>query len=73
MRTDLKTTLPLLLVSLLFAAALPNTCLAADTPPKAERPKLYDMQADGKEQVAAALKTAKDENKRLILKFGANW
>jgi thiol:disulfide interchange protein len=38
-----------------------------------ERPKLYDTQADGNEQVAAALKKAKAEHKRVLLKFGANW
>ena len=38
-----------------------------------ERPKLYNTQADGEEQIAAALKTAKAEGKRVILKFGANW
>lgn len=40
---------------------------------KPERPKLYDTNADGKEQIATALKTAKTENKRILLKFGANW
>jgi len=40
---------------------------------KPERPSLYDTAADGKEQIAAALKTAKAEDKRVILKFGANW
>ena len=38
-----------------------------------ERPKLYDTAADGNKQVADALKAAKAENKRVILKFGANW
>jgi thiol:disulfide interchange protein len=40
---------------------------------KPARPKLYDTQADGKEQIAAALKKAKAEQKRVLLKFGANW
>ena len=38
-----------------------------------ERPKLYDTRADGKKQIAAALQTAKAEDKRVLLKFGANW
>jgi thiol:disulfide interchange protein len=37
------------------------------------RPKLYDTQADGNEQIAAALKKAEAERKRVLLKFGANW
>ena len=51
----------------------PDVSVAAETSPKNERPKLYNTQADGKEQIAAALKTAKAEGKRVILKFGANW
>jgi len=35
--------------------------------------KLYDTAADGKQQIADALKIAKTEGKRIILKFGANW
>ena len=46
---------------------------AAESSPKSGKPKLYDTGADGKEQIAAALKTAKAEDKRIILKFGANW
>lgn len=37
------------------------------------KPKLYDTAADGKQQIADALKIAKTEGKRIILKFGANW
>jgi thiol:disulfide interchange protein len=40
---------------------------------KPARPKLYDTQADGKEQIAAALNKARAEQKRVLLKFGANW
>ena len=61
---------------LLFTAILftfvPRPGCAADGPPGG-RNQLYDTAADGKEQIAAALKTAKAENKRVILKFGANW
>jgi hypothetical protein len=46
--------------------------LAAESRPST-KPRLYDTAADGNQQIADALKTAKGENKRLILKFGANW
>jgi thiol:disulfide interchange protein len=66
---------PLLFVPM-FAAILVFTVLsvsrAADSPP-ASRPNIYDTTADGKEQIAGALKVAQAENKRVILKFGANW
>jgi len=35
--------------------------------------KIYDTEADGNEQIAAALKTATDEQKRVLLQFGADW
>jgi thiol:disulfide interchange protein len=65
----------LCLLPLLAAAVVtlvPCAARAADSPPTA-RPVLYDTTAEGKEQIAAALKTAQAENKRVILKFGANW
>lgn len=40
---------------------------------RSERPKLYDTEADGNQQIAAALKKAQAEQKRVLLKFGANW
>ncbi len=61
----------LLLASILIPLA-PWPSRSADGPPAA-RPALYDTAADGKDQIAAALKTAQAENKRVILKFGANW
>ncbi|HEY4416838.1 MAG TPA: thioredoxin family protein [Verrucomicrobiae bacterium] len=36
-------------------------------------PKIYDESADGATQIAAALVTAKKENKHVLLQFGANW
>ena len=54
-------------------AAPSVTGFAAETSNKSERPNLYDTRADGKEQIANALKMAKAEDKRIILKFGANW
>ena len=50
----------------------PLALTAADIPPIA-RPAIYDPTADGSAQIASALKTAQAENKRVILKFGANW
>lgn len=60
-----------LLASIVIPLA-PCPSRAADGPPAA-RPALYDTTADGRVQIAAALKTAQAENKRVILKFGANW
>jgi thioredoxin-related protein len=60
-----------LLVSIVLPL-VPRLARAADEP-KPARPAIYDTTADGKEQIAAALKTAQAENKRVILKFGANW
>ncbi|HEY6226054.1 MAG TPA: thioredoxin family protein [Verrucomicrobiae bacterium] len=43
----------------------------------AEAPKnakvLYDVKANGNEQIKTALAKAEKENKNVILKFGANW
>src|SRR4051812_24290065 len=43
----------------------------------AEAPKggkiLYDTKADGNAQIKSALAKAEQENKNVILKFGANW
>jgi thioredoxin-related protein len=65
----MKPSRPLLLFLLLAALLLPWAARAADAP----RPSLYDTNANGADQIAAALKTAQAENKRVILKFGANW
>jgi thiol:disulfide interchange protein len=56
-------------ICLLILAGL----LSSGEPAKGNRPAIYDTKADGKEQVAAALKQAQKENKRVLLKFGANW
>lgn len=60
----------LLIFTLLLGPAF--ALLAADGP-AVTRPALYDASADGQTQIAAALKTARLEHKRVILKFGANW
>jgi thioredoxin-related protein len=61
----------LFLGSIVISSA-PGQLRAWDSPP-AKPPPIYDTAADGKDQIAAALKTAQAENKRVILKFGANW
>ena len=63
----------LVVLSFVLTASRPNDLTAAEPSQKPARPKLYDTSANGADQIAAALKTAKAENKRLILKFGANW
>ncbi|HUR59036.1 MAG TPA: thioredoxin family protein [Opitutaceae bacterium] len=40
---------------------------------KTNRPNIYNESLDGSRQVADALVTAKRENKRVLLQFGANW
>lgn len=66
-------TIPALTLSVVVAAAAFSVSGAEQPAPKSARPNLYDTSADGKEQIAAALKTAKAEDKRVLLKFGANW
>jgi thiol-disulfide isomerase/thioredoxin len=39
----------------------------------ATRPVIYDPAADGKKQIAAALESAKRENRRVLVMFGGNW
>jgi thioredoxin-related protein len=41
--------------------------------PKAEKPKLYDEEADARQQIAAAVAKAKKENRRVLLQWGGNW
>ncbi len=41
--------------------------------PATSRSALYDTKADGSQQIAEAIKKATADNKRIILKFGANW
>ena len=68
-----KTALLMLVCSIVMVAGQSSVSTAGEPPQKSERPKLYDTSADGKVQIAAALKTAKTEHKRVLLKFGANW
>ena len=49
------------------------TVLAAEPEYPKVGPDIYDAQADGTVQIAAALKQAKAESKTVLLDFGANW
>ncbi|MFQ5413721.1 MAG: thioredoxin family protein [Phycisphaerae bacterium] len=55
------------------ANAMAAILAAADPKPSEKRPALYDTNADGGRQIAAALAAAKRDNKRVLLQFGANW
>lgn len=59
----------LALIPWLFAAVLHS----AEAEYPKQGPDIYDPKADGNESIAAALKRAKAENKRVLLDFGANW
>jgi hypothetical protein len=57
----------------LFAAMiLPYQLMAEDTA-GAKRPAVYDESADGTNQIANAMVTARKEGKHILLQFGANW
>ncbi len=56
-------------------AAVPSTPAERQpvTPPPAVKKHLYSAEADPKADIAAALKQASRENKRVILDFGGDW
>ena len=49
--------------------------LAGDEPPAKSKPRpdIYDRKADGNKQIAAALRAAQRDHRRVLLQFGANW
>ena len=55
---------------LLVAAAL---VLLAAMLPAQSKPAIYDPGADGKAQIAAAVKRAGSEERNILLMFGGNW
>ncbi len=61
-----------LLILFVAAVMIPYQAKSADTP-KTKRPSIYDESLDGSQQIADALKTAKEEKKHVLLQFGANW
>ena len=60
-----------LLTALFLLAA--TVALRADPEYPKMGPDLYDVQADGTAQVAAAVTQAKAEHKHVLVKLGANW
>lgn len=62
-----------LLFSCLFLCLLAGFYLGVVYRRRATRPRIYDETADGSQQIAAALRDAQKEDKRVLLIFGANW
>lgn len=53
------------LVLILFAA----TILQAQE----QKPKLYNPEADARQEIKEAVKQAKEENKHVLIQVGGNW
>ena len=60
-------------LALALSISLPQLGATAEPAAKSSRPAIYDRNADGGQQIAEALRTAKSQNKRVLLQFGANW
>lgn len=56
-------------VLVLLAALMGTPCLSSQP----AREEIYDTKANAKSQIAAALRKAKRDNKRVLLMFGGNW
>ncbi len=50
-----------------------NGCATAQSDGNSAGPQIYDPQAEGEQQLAAALAEAKVQQKRVLLSLGANW
>ena len=50
-----------------------NGCATAQSDGNSAAPEIYDPQAEGEQQLAAALAEAKVQQKRVLLSLGANW
>jgi thioredoxin-related protein len=72
MHTSRKTFFALVLFFVTFNLGLPFRSAAAESA-KTDRPNIYDESLDGSKQIVDAVATAKKENKRVLLQFGANW
>jgi thiol:disulfide interchange protein len=57
----------------LFLCLLAGLYLGVVYRRRAAGPRIYDETADGSQQIAAALRDAQKEDKRVLLIFGANW
>lgn len=56
-----------------LALVAATTAFPAEPEYPKQGPDIYDREADGNAQIAAALTQAKAEHKRVLLKLGANW
>ncbi len=61
------------LIFALAVAVIANVTFAVEPAGKQPRPAIYDRSADGNKQIEGALRTAKAEDKHVLLQFGANW
>jgi thiol:disulfide interchange protein len=61
------------IVCIVVLVSIASASFAAEQASKPTRPAIYDRTADGNKQIEEALKTAKAENKNVLLQFGANW
>jgi thioredoxin-related protein len=57
----------------LLLLSLASVGFAAEQAGKPARPAIYDRSADGTKQIEEALRTAKAQDKHVLLQFGANW
>jgi thiol-disulfide isomerase/thioredoxin len=72
---------PLALIGVSLRAGAPPTAKATDAKDakaeskkeKAKRPPIYNEKADAKADIAAALKSARIDEKRVLVTFGGNW
>lgn len=62
----------LLLLFAIVATSWTNTAWSADASGKS-RPAIYDESVDGSSQIADALGIAANDDKHVLLQFGANW
>jgi len=57
-----------------LAMGLAVAVIAMSTAARAQmQPQIYDVNADAKAEISAAIKTAHAEHKRVLLDFGGNW
>jgi len=62
-----------LIACIVLLISLATASFAAEQAGKPTRSAIYNRTADGTKQIEEALKTAKSENKNVLLQFGANW
>lgn len=62
-----------LLIGLVALALAAPAMAQEEKPEKAQREPIYDEAANAREQIAEALASAKSENRRVLIQWGANW